>query len=172
MRHDLGLERHAVLDQSLDSVRCSCCFVVSATHPTELWMCLPSRTCHLTAALVFSGKGTLDDRCVCVSSCVTICHCFTAMDPHHTPPTWLGAPVLDPRMFTTPAGDNDEKMKLFMKYILQVKSTTIRHSDGLLFRLPPSCCQQKQQSKDDPFLVHDMLLRLSSRSPLKLLDRR
>ena len=59
------------------------------------------------SSFAVQGEDSLSINVFYISSCVTICHFFTATKRPVIPPLWLVGLVSDPRMFTTPAGDDD-----------------------------------------------------------------
>ena len=111
MRKKNRLERQAVWDQSADLVRCNCCYVLCQRLIRQSCVCARGHTRVISWQFFFPLQSMefIVDKSVCFSSCVTICHYFMATNHHYTLPPWPGATVFDPRMFTTPAGDNDER---------------------------------------------------------------
>ena len=81
-----------------------------ASDPSDTVVDVPQIT-HVSSdsrSYCQNGNEFLVD--MCFSSCVAICQFFMATNGDDIPPLWLGAPVLEPRMFTTPAGENDETL--------------------------------------------------------------
>ena len=62
---------------------------------------------------VLQGRDLVVDKSASISSCVATCHVFMAKHLHDLPPPWPGAPVLDPQMFTTPAGGENDEVIMF-----------------------------------------------------------
>ena len=85
----------------------------TARHPTEFWMSVITYVSSHSSCFVLQGRDLVVDKRACISSCVATCHVFTATHLQDLPPPWAGAPVLDPQMFTTPAGGENDEMIMF-----------------------------------------------------------